>query len=371
DNPWVEVDRFAMPTTNYSGNTFDGSTGTLGNLASRERPNPFNRTLGNNTPGPYFKSTLGVAINSNASGKIWQPHFDREFASVMDLLGVPTYGPDDTTNKLTSAYSGVYKLDDGNTAQGLILQPQNPTNITSILNSGTPAYDVSLDNRWYRLLEFLEINNRFTAQLKAAGLLTSPRTPGKVNLNGIRHPQVLAALLDDPRYFGSPVADTNYGSMFVDQPETTSRQWWYQFLESRDGVDPTTGVVLPGMPHFPIPAVAAPNVRGLEVALSLTTGPRYSRVGSNPFRSLSYMGDVNYDANTSTAQLNDAMTQSLESTILRSLPVDGSAGTTIPSARRRLFELGTATDRSNNNVDFYTRNRLLSKLHNNSTTRSN
>ena len=52
--------------------------------------------------------------------------------------------------------------------------------------------------------------------------------------------------------------------------------------------------------------------------------------------------------------------------MLRSLPMDATV-----APRRRLFELGTLAQHTSNAVDYHTRHQLLSKIINNSTTRSN
>ena len=53
-------------------------------------------------------NTIGQANNLTAQGvpnaplnfTLWQPHFDRDFASVMELLSIPLYGPSTLTLSL-------------------------------------------------------------------------------------------------------------------------------------------------------------------------------------------------------------------------------------------------------------------------------
>ncbi|NOX57159.1 MAG: hypothetical protein GXP27_22540 [Planctomycetes bacterium] len=74
-----------------------------------------------------------------------------------------------------------------------------------------------------------------------------------------------------------------------------------------------------------------------------------------PFRSINFLPP---------ASSQDQVGYLLEHTLLRLLPGDGAGG-------RLLFELGTAAEHSNGDVDYYTRNRLLAKIWNNVTVRSN
>jgi hypothetical protein len=67
----------------------------------------------------------------------------------------------------------------------------------------------------------------------------------------------------------------------------------------------------------------------------------------------------------------------LESNILRALPGDPvtapatTAPANAPDGRRRIFEVGNANDHAGDVVDYATRNRVLSKILQNTTTRSN
>jgi hypothetical protein len=76
--------------------------------------------------------------------------------------------------------------------------------------------------------------------------------------------------------------------------------------------------------------------------------------GSHPFRSLGFLGQGNLG---------------IESTVLRALPIDGTTD------GRRLFELCNATEYTavnpGENIDPYIRHRILSKMLNNVSTRSN
>lgn len=355
DNPWVEVDRMDMPAWRvFSLLMSDTSTDVqtkLEPLTSWERGQPFSRSLAEAAHAPdttTYRSNSVAAVNSNSPATFSQIqlHFDRDFASPVDLFSVPLYGPDQVTRRV--GYPAVFN-DSATTsllAQERFLRPHSYANLSAgisaatIPSAATAATD-TLNNRWYRLLEFIEVPNQ-TEQ----GLRVYPyamRNSGAVNLNMARHRGVLAGVIDDPdnpttgatlEGHHSP-AYASEATMLVDQYESsgvTARDWWLQFLGSRDGVDPLTGLILPGTP------------------------------AGRPFRSLSY---------------SERSSTSLEDTVLRSLPVDvGLAATYDQYADRRgLFEARASADRPSSGggdlVDAQTRHRLLRKVYNNTTTRSN
>jgi hypothetical protein len=351
DNPFVEVDQMQVGTNAIrqfniavgdSSATLQSGVDKLPNLASYERGEALNRAteqlhvnvgIQPNTIG----YTLGVGTtqvqknsNSPSAYTLWQPHFDRDFASVYDLLSVPLFSPSELTKYLI----------DGGLTPSTAVQPSGAVGTVAhhkFLRPGDPNpanANLMTDNRWYRLLEFLTVPSR--THLGVDSQLPGPRTPGALNLNTLRHRGVLAAGIDDPdnpntgpiegHFNPSYAADANgVGlNMLIDQFEGANRDWWVQFLRSRDGIDPVTGLLLPGLPH------------------------------SQPFRSLAYA---------------DAQNLSLESTLLRRLPMDSGLGW---SQQRQMFEARTAADTSSTpTVDYHTRHRLLRKLGNNSTTRSN
>ncbi len=352
DNPWVEVD--AMNLDTMTNNSFNLLTAVdlsalikiqLRKLRSFERPQPLAQDSTVAHPNVTEQANSLSATNSNAAPTfdIWQPHFDRDFASVMDLLLLPVFGPDKVTaymrgiNRETpqgqlSSAAGVAK-----SAAAKFLLPENPSNF----GSATP--DRTLDNRWHRLLEFLEVPTRTNRNMTIGTDISIPRVPAKMNLNTFRFADNFAALLDDSRNLTFKIDGTNPAGVafhqvdadageLYDQFEGTARDWWDQFLKSRDRIDPywsgTVSVPLPGLP------------------------------GSNPFRSLA---EVGY---TTSGGVKHA---SVESTVLRSLPAD----TAVAGSKRRLLEIGNAAEHSGGSVDPYIRNRLLAKIAGNTTTRSN
>ena len=441
DNPYVEVDRISYlnnkttPGNPVAGNASQGGwffnpldPGSVAGgmpgvsdlalrlqlLPSRERKQPFDGSEGSTGklgavtqfPGgtptaaksmtiqdrtAYYQTssntmnTIGTTNNYfTTSGltafTLWQPHFDRDFASVMELLSIPLYGPSNATQWLAQAdktnlnsMTTEVPLPVANksaylplVAQAKFLRPQDPSNVG--LTPATANYQ--LDNRWYRVLELLEVPPRANQQVETSLLSQYPwlfpqalqRSPGKIGLNGLRYGENLFALLDDPAIFnlanlGKIPPNTNQpynpysfsGSSFVDSysyydlkegnsSTTNIRNWWQQFLTARDQKDITTTYYLPGSPS------------------------------SRPFRPLSH-----YDNNLMANSLN-----SLDDTLLRTLPYDVTSGNTSGSTDKRgLFEARTQNDlvsvnaASGNTVDYYTRQRLLSKIAGNTTPRSN
>jgi hypothetical protein len=119
-----------------------------------------------------------------------------------------------------------------------------------------------------------------------------------------------------------------------------ARDWWVQFLKARDQIDPVTGFVLPGLPN------------------------------SRPFRSLAYLPPDNAGAAPT------AVGNGIDHTVLRRLPLDEVDGTI--NTNRGLFELGSSAEHIADplssvpsTVDNHSRHRMLSKIYENTTTRSN
>lgn len=185
--------------------------------------------------------------------------------------------------------------------------------------------DPQRDNRWYRLLEFVEVPTR--THLALGDPLNITRVPGRMNLNMFRNPESWAGLLDDRNVVdlgGSYLNDPTSG--YAPMPggqEGTTRDWWEQLIAARDQKDPVTGLYLPGT------------------------------ASSRPFRSLSFLADGN---------------NSIEHTLLRRLPNDEFDND--PDSNRRLLEIGNAGNHKSGSVDPYIRHRLLSKVWGNTTNRS-
>jgi len=372
DNPWITVDVFRgfnggapgiLPAIRNFGIQSNDSLAQvqahLQSLTAVERGVPLDRSsTGINNTNTIAPNTVGQPTNYNApaSSRVWQPHFDRDFSSVIELLSVPLYGPDDVTALL--ATGGILQTEGPNAqalggyrafvAQAKFLQPRHPANV------GAPLPDTNLDNRWYRILEFLEVPSRMLGSILtqyAPGVSADQlnRVPGKLQLNTLRHQANLFALLDDPNTFNLAFQDTR----------DPGRDWWLEFQKARDGIDPLT--LQPGF----------------GPALLLPGNP-----ASRPFRSFAHAGEPGALALERTLLrrlfLDD---EDLNENGTVNLPADKALGEDFngnglpdgnPAGTRRLFEARIAADLQPNQnlVDYHTRHRLLAKVANQSTNRS-
>jgi len=413
-NPWIEVDRieYTRAAANWE---FKIEPEQMANmqpdpnilaelleLTSRERPEPLKRGFETNHAQQERANSV-VAVNSTQQPRrVVHRQLDRDFASVGELLTLPLYGPQEITRSLQ--FAGKRPKDQYATSISMLtpkpairsfiaanrfLRPDHPSRqfplTSTTLYPPTSLSDGSVtdgpitkwDNRWSRLLEFVEVpsrNEQFANQNAAAQNYLPAnrrhRVAGKINLNTIRDPDVLAALLDE-QHAVQRNRSSLPGHFLVDQfarHRDPTRDWWRQFMLSRDNLDNATGFFLPGVP------------------------------GSRPFRSPGFIA---------------AGSTSIQHTILRSLPhygplsgdtdgdgllnPNGSETQTDPSGqvlfflggtdRKRLFELGVGEDLNgngqeepdenldpngffNSDIDPVARHHLLSKIMTNSTVRS-
>ena len=390
-NPWIEVDRvhpdFTSPSANndwlMSSDTpaVMSSADRIPSIHSFERSEPLDNSA---SIAPSASTNLAIREHSIGAAEVarppaaytnWQPHFDRDFVSIGELLHVPLYGPlaqdngtFEVTPTATTTYSNaLYSLPApdqrfGPTLTnrfGNSLQPADAQIVNAktarpygaadmamamfLAPDGGSMADITDDNRWYRLFEFLDVPTRTHKQI--GNPLNQVRVPGKLNLNMIRHPEVLAGLLDEQELlqYQFPVP-ANGPRLFLDDRienaggvNPTARDWWVQFLRARDGqfIVRDGGVdriyLVPGVP------------------------------GSRPFRALSY---VRPNAQQLPAAVDDR-NLSIEHTVLRDLPADPAA------TARHLFEVGTAANHTGATVHPVLRDRLLSKVLNNTTEFSN
>ena len=371
-NPWITVD--VITPRRRSFNLLDTDTtqaaieGKLQNLTSRERREPLDDREQNGTgdgtrrmnslraESPSLASYGAANDTGNNPHTIVQSHFDRDFVSSIELLNIPVNGPGHQTRALRKFNLSPYDqlLGPGNTANdegpftaaALFLMP-SPPNQTGSSSSGnyagqTVAFPARQGgdpqrrryrNHWHRLLEFVEVPTRTHLQL--GGPFATTRVPGRINLNTIRHPEVLAALIDDPELFLPPdqFAATPRLGLLGRAGNDSSRDWWTDLLWSRDGFHPETLLTLPGMPY------------------------------SKPFKGFSE--SIN-NASVPEPTADEPVPNSpVEESMLRSHPDQST-----PSPRG-LFDLGTAANANSNNIDHHNRRRILSKILGNSTTRSN
>lgn len=357
-NGWAIVDKtnINVQTTWSYDSTSSGSairTSLYDNVQEQYRAQPLRRLVGGAPQErPVSQNTFKTSATphdmgetSNINNLDVQLHFDRDLMSVAELLYIPTFAPRDLTD-------GKY---DPNLDTSLLNTESFAW--TYFLNTSRPCggSDPNTGNRWYRLLNFVEVTpplHREAAILNDADVAQNsgnddlalptgygrPTLPGQLNPNTIRHPEVLAGLLDDQRVFnGFDNRLTSTDSSDIPGVVSGTRDWWEEFLVSRDRFDEVTGLTLPGTPV------------------------------SNPFRGLGHL------AGSGSTQL---MANSvLEQTLLRSLPADSENTYSGDADRfeksRRLFQIENQSDHTTNAVHPYARHRLLQKALTNSTTRSN
>ncbi len=308
DNPWIDVDRTRVIFETFDvqdGDTapmiYDGTamppTGRLVAVRSTERYEPLDDTRQAfsipKTATGYRANTIkgdtggsisdALGINSRsltdpllpASGtnlalpfEIWQPHFDREYASTGELLSLPLVGPNLLTQRLNrmrypgyqQSFPDAFNLGGTqsyallSTAEAMVLWP-------NYTDTGTNTIDAARDNRWYRLLQFVEVPSRVHKML--GNYLAQNKIPGKLNINMIRHREVLAGLIDNP-YLADvpPLMDSNIntnedGPFMTSAPAIGGRDLYHDFMSERDGrpvrsYDPVAGASrffsIPGTP---------------------------------------------------------------------------------------------------------------------------
>lgn len=302
ENPFIEVDRIRVPFTQLVDRSGATPTVDLADLESEERIEPLNS--GSSTPNGHpaivaaanwRKNSIGALMNDitddPSSGatldgmgqfNLWQTHFDRDFANVGELLQLPVvpqrlltarldrmrYSPYQQSHVSYNPVGGNMEEKWISTAEAMMLQPQFTATVA-------PTVLTSDDNRWYRLLQLVEVPSRLNRML--GDYLTLNRTPGKVNLNGIRHIEVYAGLIDDPSfatlpYYRDPAAavvfddsnryapflvNTTPGNATTDVTNVTTvlpfKDRWFEFMAQRDGVTTTYDPVLGTNTSFWIP----------------------------------------------------------------------------------------------------------------------
>ena len=357
---WVEVDRMEIEGVLFTpaGETAADITNAVGNLTSTERRQAFDEGVAINADSTVRKHSLvsdstmpllpakhtgnwawgNLPLNGGDRSKafdLWQPHFNRDFSSVYELLSVPVVGPerlvrdladpviDPTFSRMTgwadSSVAAPYRP----FAAGRVFR--HPDGDTDLDGNPDPG---SVPNRWYRLFEFIEFPPR-THDTIRDGLALRRRTDGRINLNTLRHEAALAGLGDDELQLAMA---SNPARPTTDGLDGAARNWFDQLLLARDGLDPFANLPLPGVP------------------------------GAMPFRSMSYIHpqDPKFVVN-STILRNHRRTSPLGAPPL--------AGTNLDD--RQLFEARGLGDAGSEAIDYHTRNRLLRKIANNSTNRSN
>lgn len=428
DNPYVLVDEIAIPQSVVnqnptsgptlrlnldSGDTQPQITAKLSYLQSRKHGEPFNAQFNNGDNKRYdFTTASGAYANTlgDNNGSIafreWQRVFDRDFASLGELLQITLGGFSETGALNGNSLSTTSTTGLGRVALPTLATSYDTSSNAWVLKTAVDTTAATVDAtavtqffpqstgtagsvpRWYRFLELVEVPTRMHAGITGfPSAIEYQRTPGKININTIRHPEVLAALIDDPSLMElyvdedinlngvlDPGEDTN-GNGVIDvyspqpglartdlsplpansYPENITN-WWLGLISARDGSrNPSTGI----------------HGRQDQTGLYLpgTIGSASNNPGYRPFRSFA----APYDSVASSLL-------PVEDTLLRSWQGDAINPNLSVTANdaRGMFELGTANEHRGKNlintavnkIDPYLRQRVLSKVMNNVTNRS-
>ncbi|MCP4175321.1 MAG: hypothetical protein GY758_31625 [Fuerstiella sp.] len=384
NNPWIEVDRVRVEFRDLfnidDSNNPATAAAVWDNLRSEERREPLDSTDLDFTGHPAgqannrYNTIAAVNDRAPANFTLYQPHFDRDFATTAELFQVPVVGPKMLTRRLNrmrfSPYQQVNPALDGapaaldqtgdrdlsSSAVSMFLMPVFPTTDSTAQNNSA--------NAWYRLLQYVEVPSRVNRMV--GNYLLQKRVPGKLNLNGIRHIEVYAGLLDDAVLATVPL-DTEFAPFMPDtlglsgvsqvhnsattvtdlsNGAGTFRDRWFDFVQERDGASVVYDPVSAANRVFWVPGT--PNAR--------------------PFRSLGHR------ALSATSGSGDS---GLSETIFRTMATELALGDSDASTNRTLLELGndayhknpsTVGSSASSNRE---RHQLTSKILNNTTTVSN
>ena len=396
DNPFVMVDQIHIDNVQTdSRGTAGGKLNLLSsdtqatietalqNLSSLQTREPFfgsgRTTRAGGTP-KYYANTLAADNKSTTDATPayftrWQKVFDRSFASLAEIMQ-PSLGGFSNTEILQKRFSA---SPTDPLAVAITVPGDSPAAEDQFIKPGTLSSGAS---RWYRLLEIIDVPTR--EHVGIPGLATPidfPRVPGKINLNMIRHPEVLAALFDDPSIMSVLVdEDANFNGTLDSGEDLNSNGVLDSYSLPRVYRKDLT---IPSAPSNPYPINVTQWWQGLLFARD---GSRSGGAIQPDTISNRYLPGV------STARPFRSFTNatgsytSVEDTVLRSWP-DDTTNTDINGTNdpRQLFELGTQDEHIGHDqptamnpdgnpvaqIDPYVRRRLLAKLMNNTTTRSN
>jgi len=367
-NPWVDVDIIRVEFRDLG--IADGDMATqlqqnrLPNITSEERREPLadsTRGTFTGTPANLRYNTIAArtggigqnSITATAGFNLWQAHFDRDFASTGELLSVPLCSP----AKLTSV---IERLNFNPQQQARPPAASNPTpdalvaGAAKFLLSDFPndtgvsaAVNRARDNRWYRLLQLVEVPSRVHRML--GNYVSLDRLPGKLNLNTLRHWEVYAGLVDNPMLLDATgngtVAPFTTDRSPDENGNAVNRDRWQEFLLSRDGDFSVS------YDQFAV-APATPGTRNMLIP---------GTVKAKPFRSYGYRKPFN-----STVPDDNG----LESTVLRTLTADVTDGDN--QTNRHWLEVNSRGQHKNPGAAaLQHQHQVLSKLMNNTTTVSN
>lgn len=363
-NPWVDVDVFRVRFRDLG--IQDGDTqgqlrnNRLNNILSGERTEPLNaasRADFDGTPPPtdLRYNTIGLKNSRTPNSlSMWQPHFDRDFASAGELLQLPLCSP----LELTSVIERLHRspTDQAQPPGATAADPKYLTAAAAkflqpdFRNSGLqPGREFARDNRWYRLFQFMEVPSRVHRML--GNYLTLDRLPGKLNLNTLRHWEVYAGLIDNPVIMDRDT-DLNSGRTTLDRTpnengNSVGRDRWHEFLLERDG-------------EFVAGYDPRPGVQSAKAYLLPGTA------NARPFRAPGSTGVL-------SDRVNNDSDNGLEGTILRTFTADRlDTGGSSADTNRHWLEVGTSEQHRNpGSASLMHQHQVLTKIMNNTTTVSN
>lgn len=390
-NDWIEVDRIRVNEDQFQLSRNDSHTVTrsrLSNLTSQERREPFfvhataDRSVGFAGANAVLKHSLGgpniddagtepYATTGPIDGgtmiappidslkhqrnsilpqfegayqfQIVQPHFDRGFTSIFDLLSVPLIGPKELIYRQTTPTVegglvdvGSTRLTGINTAGVRFVHPQQPSALPAPLNGVSSVVTRHYENRWYRLFGVLAVPSH-TSDEVADQMTLRRRIPGRVNLNTLRYEEVLGAVLNDAAQLQlvNPAARSTQDRFTTSLPGLPNgRNWYDELRRTRDGQDGGGNIRPPGTPY------------------------------ARPLRAFTFDHPDFDPMQSNRAQANNPV----DDTLLR-MGLAAAAGT--PSmANIGLFEARAPGDVNTDAIDYYTKQRILSRISNLTTNRS-
>lgn len=416
DNPYVEIELQVQPSTQFTTDLSLDSTLSDADMqaeltkpihASVIRQQPFDRpantaAVTSTLPATqYIRNSFGAAANSPeaADFNIVQQHLDRDFANIAEIFQVPVVASTDIARAApfigrtpASQYSGA-GMDPAlepvpKSLAGKVIFPDWPVNLLATFRPGVSSR-ADASNRWHRLLEFFEVPTRINRNLATGKTpFNDPRVPGRLNVNTIRHPDVFAALLDEPsltdvdlRNPFAPADDTTFG-LAGSVPRagagaaidfTENEFWNNRFRRARDfsPIDPVFGDsnLIAGAANLPLPGLP-PSLASTWASDRNGTFSPFRIPTNGPFRSWGRLSRTyEFDSGSSTLIPRPSMASSLLRTGWAP-----SAGYVPPAPasedRRHPFEFSSVADHQNNIVTSQIRDRLLGKISQNVSTRS-
>lgn len=360
-NPWIDVDYVRVEFKDLQIQDMDTAVelqnDRLPLISSDERAEPLDDSTrlafaSASTPAGFRYNTIGVPNNSAPSNgfQLWQPHFDRDFASPGEILNVPLFPQMHLTQMLDRArYSPYHQaFEDPRSPAGdpdpellagsaaKFLEPNFPNDTMNAVA------EEARDNSWFRLFRFVEVPSRVHRML--GNYVSLDRVPGKLNLNTLRHWEVYAGLIDNAGVLDREVLATNQ-RVTIDRTlnegnNPVNRDRWLEYLRSRDG------------------QIATYN--GTASVNMIVPGTLNAR----PFRSAGHFDQSSPESG-------------IQSTILRQNPDDVGNGN--PEWNRQLLEIGSRVQHQDSVIsttentlpNTVQQHQLLSKILNNTTTVSN